>query len=89
MCSRKIIFNLRIVTHPSCGADLTVVTPYQPTDQTPRLGREIRLAEEKKIKKYTQGEGNYATERRAVIVPLVMTTFGAFCPVSASSLPRP
>ena len=68
------------VTHPSCGADVTVVTPYQPTDQTPRLGREIRLAEEKKIKKYTQGEGNYATEQRAVIVPLVMTTFGAFGP---------
>ena len=68
------------VTHPNCGADVTVVAPYQPTDQLPRFGREIRLAEEKKIKKYTQGEDNYASEQRAVIVPLVMTTFGAFGP---------
>ena len=63
---------------PNCGADVTVVAPYQPTDQLPRFGREIRL--EKKIKKYTQGEDNYASEQRAVIVPLVMTTFGVFGP---------
>ena len=45
-----------------------MVASYQPTDQLPRFGREIRLAEEKKIKKYTEGEDNYASEQRAVIV---------------------